>query len=262
MNEYPKHLIDSHFHLLSMKRKGFNLPDILFAMQQVDMQGIDVGLDAKDLGQRSELFKEYPFIRLASGIGPWGTDESEGSLDKQIRELELQLATYEVVAIGEIGLDNYHTYGGAEKQERLLEAQLDIAKNLNKPVIFHNREADEQFITLFNRRIFSTRGIMHCFQGSKELAFLAVDKGFYLSFAGPLTYKANQQMQYIFAHIPVEHILLETDSPYLSPVPVRGKPNSPLNMEHIYRVGALLRGMELDAFIDQIRKNYNQFLGL
>ncbi len=102
---------------------------------------------------------------------------------------------------------------------------------------------------------------MHCFQGSKELALLAVSKGMFISFAGPLTYKANNEMREIFKAIPLEHILLETDSPYLSPTPKRGKTNTPLHMVHIYEAAASLLGLDMDSLIMQMEANFALFLG-
>jgi TatD DNase family protein len=103
-------------------------------------------------------------------------------------------------------------------------------------------------------------GIFHCFQASEELALLAIDRGFFLSFAGNLTYNANKTLQSLFATLPLEHLLLETDSPYLSPNPLRGKPNNPLYIEHLYSYAAHLRGMEVTALIEAVRANFHRFL--
>ncbi|MGH0052398.1 MAG: TatD family hydrolase, partial [Sphaerochaetaceae bacterium] len=254
------YMIDSHFHLLSIEKKDIALTPLLEAMQQWRMEGIDIGLDAGDLTERSKRFASFPFVHLSGGIGPWGVEEGAPSMERQLTTLVNQLEANPVVAIGEIGLDNHWNYGSKQQQEALLEAQIELAESRNLPVIFHNREADEQFTSLLRRREFSRRGIFHCYQGSKELAKLAIHKGFYLSFAGPLTYKANKEMQDLFIHLPLECILMETDSPYLSPNPMRGKPNTPLNMEYIYRWGAELRGMEPSALIEQVRSNFHRFL--
>ncbi len=224
------------------------------------MEGIDIGTDADDLTPRSELVKKFPFVKLSAGIGPWGLREGTIGWEKQVEILSDQLDTHKVVAIGEIGLDNHWDYGTKESQEALLEAQIELANNRNLPVIFHDREADDQFIRLLRKHSFAKRSIFHCFQGSEELAKLAIHKDFFISFAGPLTYKANKNMQEIFANIPIEHILLETDSPYLSPNPMRGKSNTPLNMQYIYRYAAELRNMELDDLILQVRTNFQTFL--
>lgn len=251
------HLIDSHFHLRSMQRKGIDVESILASMQELSMEGIEIGLDCGDLAERTAMLEPYPFIKLSAGIGPWGAQDS---LDEQLAVLENQLLKNEVVAIGEIGLDNYHKYGTVENQQYLLARQIELANRLGKPVIFHNREADSQFISLLGRTTFAKRGIFHCYQGGGELARLAIEQGFYLSFAGPLTYKANKGMQDLFASLPIEHILLETDSPYLSPNPVRGKANTPLFMHHIYACAAQLRSISLEAMVLQVRANFHAFL--
>ncbi len=194
-----------------------------------------------------------------------GVKEGEMPVETQLETLQKQLEGNNAVAIGEIGLDNHWDYGTKTAQEGLLLSQIDIAEQRNlPPVIFHNREADEQFITLLRSRGFSRQGVFHCFQGgSEELAKLAIHKGFFLSFAGPLTYKANRAMQELFIQMPLERILLETDSPpYLSPNPMRGRVNTPpLHMEHIYRFGAELRGgIELTELIQQVQSNFHAFL--
>lgn len=260
MQEIPKGLIDSHFHLLSMQRKGFAIHSVLSEMAQAGMRGMEIGLDCDDLAERTALFAKYPFIQLSAGIGPWGTADDKPSVDSQVLKLAGQLSKHSACAIGEIGLDNYWKYGTPEKQMHLLQLQLDLSQEHGLPVIFHNREADEQFEALFKTYSFAKRGILHCFQGSEALAMLAVEKGFYLSFAGPLTYKANARMQDIFSKVPLENLLLETDSPYLSPVPMRGKPNTPMHVHFIYEAAARLRNIKDETLIDQIGRNYQTFL--
>ena len=260
MQTLPLHMIDSHFHLLSIERKGIEVDSLLNTMQEHSMEGIDIGLEADDLTARAKRFASYPFVYLSGGIGPWGVKEGEPSVEIQLETLQKQLEENNAVAIGEIGLDNHWDYGTKIAQEGLLLSQIEIAEQRNLPVIFHNREADEQFITLLRSRGFSRQGVFHCFQGSEELAKLAIHKGFFLSFAGPLTYKANRTMQELFKQMPPERILLETDSPYLSPNPMRGRVNTPLNMEHIYRFAAELRGIELTDLIQQVKTNFHSFL--
>lgn len=258
MHKLNPHLVDSHFHLLSIQRKGIDIETLLASMQEASVEGIDVGLDCDDLAVRTKLLAPYPLIHLSAGIGPWGAVDS---LDEQLAKLESQLAHNKVVAIGEIGLDNYHKYGTVENQEYLVGRQIELANRIGRPVIFHNREADNQFISLLGRTTFAKRGIFHCYQGGTQLAHLAIERGFYLSFAGPLTYKANKAMQDLFVSLPLEHLLLETDSPYLSPNPVRGTVNTPLSMQHIYACAAQLRGLALEALIEQIRANFHTFVG-
>lgn len=253
-------MIDSHFHLLSMEKKGMDLASILQRMEELSMEGIEIGLDADDLALRTARFKGYPFIHLSAGIGPWGVQEGMPPIQEQLAEFESQLSRNKVVAIGEIGLDNHHAYGTRQSQTQFMMAQLELARQYEKPVIFHNREADDQFLSLLGEQSFPQQGIFHCFQGSGELASLAIKQGFFLSFAGNLTYGANKTLQDLFKTLPLEHLLLETDSPYLSPIPLRGRPNSPLHLEHLYRFAAALRGMEVEALIDAVRGNFHRFL--
>ncbi|MEA4861049.1 MAG: TatD family hydrolase [Sphaerochaeta sp.] len=259
-NPYYQNMIDSHFHLLSMEKKGLDITRILQDMDALGMEGLEIGLDADDLGLRSGRFKAYPFIHLSAGIGPWGVKDGMPTIQEQLSELDSQLTRHKVAAIGEIGLDNHHAYGTVHAQEELMRAQMELARHYGKPVIFHNREADAQFLSLLGEQPFPQMGIFHCFQASEELALLAIDRGFFLSFAGNLTYNANKTLQSLFATLPLEHLLLETDSPYLSPNPLRGKPNNPLYIEHLYSYAAHLRGMEVTALIEAVRANFHRFL--
>ncbi len=260
MDTTYSHLIDSHFHLRAIERKGVDLSSLLDAMEREGMHGIDVGLECDDLSERIERFGRWKHIRFAAGIGPWGVGDGQSPMEQQVERLVCQLDGGGAVAIGEIGLDNHWQYGSPTLQERLLLIQMDLAEERNLPVIIHNREADDQFITILSHRSFSRRGIFHCYQGGEELAHLAIEKGFFISFAGPLTYKANGRMQELFAALPLSAILLETDSPYLSPVPLRGRTNTPCSMIHIYRQAAQLRGMELESLAEAIWENYHSFL--
>ncbi len=256
---YPP-LIDTHFHLRSMERKGLDVAALLSEMERLGMQGIDVGIEGDDLGERIERFGRWANIRFAAGIGPWGVGDGQRPVAEQLEALMHQLDVGNAVAIGEIGLDNHWKYGTRERQEELLLLQMDAAEERGLPIIIHNREADEQFVRILSGRTLSRRGIFHSYQGGEALARLAIERGFFLSFAGPLTYKANRGMQELFSALPLSSILLETDSPYLSPVPLRGETNTPLSMIHIYRFAARLRGMEEGAFISAVAGNYQRFL--
>jgi len=261
MKHIPPHLIDSHFHLLAMQKKGVDIVALLCEMHAHAMQGIDIGVEADDLAKRSALLSAYPSIHMSAGIGPWGVASDQKPVSDQLENLSASLVQHKVCAIGEIGLDNHWGFGTKKSQQDLFVAQMDIAEESGLPIIIHSREADDEMATVLRSRTFTRRGIMHCFQGSKELALLAVSKGMFISFAGPLTYKANNAMREIFRSTPLEHILLETDSPYLSPVPCRGKTNTPLYMQHIYEFASSLLEMSTEDLIVQIEANFSAFLG-
>ena len=254
-------MIDSHFHLLAMQKKGVDIVGLLAEMQAHSMQGIDIGVQADDLTVRSALLSAYPSIHMSAGIGPWGVASGQSPVLDQLEVLSASLDMHKVCAIGEIGLDNHWDYGTKQGQQDLFVAQMDMAQDRQLPIIIHSRDADTEMAALLQSRTFTRRGIMHCFQGSQELALLAVSKGMFISFAGPLTYKANTSMRDIFKSVPLEHILLETDSPYLSPVPRRGNTNTPLHMVHIYEFASSLLGMSTEDLILQMKSNFSAFLG-
>ncbi len=260
MKQIPLHLIDSHFHLLAMQKKGVDITALLNEMQDLSMQALDIGTDFDDLAQRSALLSAYPSIHMSAGIGPWGVASGQIPIRQQLDGLCASLDQGKVCAIGEIGLDNHWAYGTKQSQSELFVSQMDIAAQRDLPIIIHSRESDDEISALLQGRTFGRRGIMHCFQGSRELALLAVSKGMFISFAGPLTYKANNEMRDVFKAIPLDHILLETDSPYLSPVPCRGRVNTPLHMVHIYEYAASLLEMDMEDLIVQMQSNFSALL--
>ena len=148
-------------------------------MKERDYRGIEIGLHGNDLAQRIELVGEYPNLHFATGLGPWAATWEDWKLKEALSIVQADLSRYDVLAVGEIGLDNYWDYGTKERQEEIFLAQAEFGK----PIIIHNREADQQFITLLKDQSFAAGGIFHCFSGSAELADLALEKGFYLSFA-------------------------------------------------------------------------------
>ncbi|MFA5698886.1 MAG: TatD family hydrolase [Sphaerochaeta sp.] len=248
-------LVDSHFHLLAIEAKGIDSINLLATMADLGYSGIDIGLDGNDLAARIELAGNNPAIHYATGLGPWAADWEDWKIKEALRIIKEDLGRYRVLAVGEIGLDNYWNYGTKERQEALFLAQV----NLGKPIIIHNREADEQFIRLLSEHTFPFGGIFHCFSGSEALAHLALEKGFYLSFAGSLTYKGSDNLKAILKTMPKERILLETDSPYLAPVPMRGKKNIPLYIEHLYRFVAQELTLDVDELISLVNSNFQRF---
>ena len=243
-----------------MQKKEIESIKLLEEMKLLSMTGIDVGVDCDDLKERALLTQSYPFIHLSAGIGPWGVGDDNPPIQEQLDTLTSLLDCHTVCAIGEIGLDNYWKYGTKELQEQLFTCQIDIAQERKLPIIIHNREADEQTFQILEQYSFKKRGILHCFQGTQELADLAVKKGFFISFAGNLTYKNNQKIRDILTSVPLDHLLLETDSPYLTPVPMRGKPNTPLNMIHIYEMASSLKAISVESLVLQMQTNFQSFL--
>jgi len=246
---------DSHFHILCLKEKGMDCQAILSEMDTEGMEGIDIGTVMDDLPQRRELLKGHDAYALSAGIGPWGVGQSVETLAQMI------LRYGPVCAIGEIGLDNHwKDYAGEKEQEALLLRQVELAADMNLPTILHIREADQQIQNILKNHHFPLMGIMHCFEGNEETCRLALDKGFYLSFSGAITYKGNEWMEKLIRMVPDDRLLAETDSPYLAPVPLRGKRNTPLNISYTYERLASVRRTDVRELATQTKANLHAFV--
>ncbi len=266
-------IVDSHFNTESMLERGmdpFSVYDELFS--QGFGGGIDIGCTHNDLPHRQDLLRPYPGILLAAAMGPWEAGASEtkppepefeynmakgiDQIGSELEMLKSNIKTFKPAFIGEIGLDYYWDYGTHEKQHLIFETQLRWAQELSLAVIIHDRDADDDMVETLGRLSPSKGGIIHCFDGCERLMDAALDRGFYISFAGNLTYMRNTQLRDMLKKVPSDRLLLETDSPYLSPVPMRGKPNCPAYVIHTYRCAAETLGIEMSALAEQITQNY------
>ena len=161
-----------------------------------------------------------------------------------------------VIAIGETGLDYHYDNSPREQQQEGLRMHLRLAAELKKPVVLHCREACASLLTILREEgNLPAGGVIHCFSGTMEDAAEFLEMGYYLSFAGPLTFKKNDELRQIFSDLPEDRILLETDSPYLSPLPFRGKRNEPAYIPFVYEKAAEVRGMSLNAMALLVRRN-------
>ena len=206
-----------------------------------------------------ELAERYDHVYAAVGFHPSDADAfTEDSLD-QLR----QLARHpKVRAIGEIGLDYYWTdYAGHDRQKEVLRQQLALAQELDLPVIFHDREAHGDSLAVV-KEFPGVRGVFHCYSGSVEMARELLRRGWYLGFDGPITYKNAAKAPEVIAACPVERILLETDSPYLAPVPNRGKRNDSRNLPFIAARVAQIKGMTTDQVAEVTLQNGKKLFDL
>ena len=197
---------------------------------------VDPGCDAESSRRALALAETYPFVYAAVGFHPEELKSYSGSLET-IRALA---AHEKCVAIGEIGLDYYWDDSRKDEQKALFRAQLELALELNKPVIVHDREAHGDCLEIVSDYP-ALRGVFHCYSGSAETARELIKRGWYLGFDGPVTYKNNRRAAEVLAVCPLERLLLETDSPYLSPVPMRGRRNDSRNLRYVAdKIGELL----------------------
>ncbi len=179
--------------------------------------------------------------------------------------IKLANSSEKVIAWGEIGLDFYYDYSPREIQKEVFIRQLRIARELNLPVIIHSRDADDETISILTQecRDSSFRGgIMHCFGGTPEMARTLMDIGFLISFAGNVTFKKAENLREAAKIVPLERLLIETDCPFLSPVPMRGKRNEPSFVKHTAKFLAELYGIELSDLAHQTTKNFYSFFHL
>jgi TatD DNase family protein len=165
-----------------------------------------------------------------------------------------------MVGIGETGLDYHYTAESADIQKTSLKIHIEAARETNLPLIIHSRAADEDMAAIlkdeFNNGHYKC--VMHCFSSSLGLAKLSLELGFYLSMSGIITFKKSEDLRSIFKLVPVDQLLVETDSPYLSPVPFRGKRNEPSYTAHTAEMGASIYGLDYETFANQTTKNFNK----
>lgn len=217
---------DSHFHASEMARKGMDVQKLLGEAIVSGMKWlVDVGVTEDDFEERSLLAKEFPGLFLACGIHP---SYSGGDVAERMSRIEKQLSEEKVVAVGETGLDFYRNDRDTIKVQReFLLAHIDLAVKYSLPLIIHSRNASEELLSVMKEITLPAGGVMHCFSGDVSLIDPFLEKGFYFSFAGNLTFKNAQELRDSVKKIPKERLLIETDAPFLSPEPHRGRPSHP-----------------------------------
>lgn len=216
---------DTHCHIL--KEYYENIEEIIDrAKKNGIMKMIVNGIDRKSNEEVLELQKKYDCIYAAIGFHPENISDFQ---ENDLQQIENNISS--IVAIGEIGLDYHYEPCDKEAQQNLFESQLQLAEKYHKPVIIHSRDATQDTINILKRHPKVT-GCLHCFSGSLETAKIYVSMGFKLGFGGVITFK-NAKLKEIIKAVPLDTLLLETDSPYLSPEPKRGTKNEPANIRHI-----------------------------
>ena len=242
-------LIDSHCHLLSSEYIDVN-EEIKKAIASGVERIIINGIDVKSSIEAVELSKKYKEVYAAVGIGPENVYDVTESDVKKIEDISLN---EKVVAIGEIGLDYYWTKENKDAQIKILKSMLKIAKKRKLPVIVHNREATDDIYSYLKE--YNVTGIMHCFSGSVETANRFIKLGFLIGIGGVVTFKNAKKIKDVVKNIALEAISLETDSPYLTPEPYRGKKNNPDKLPFIVSEIAKLKGVTNADVIKQTGTN-------
>lgn len=236
-------LIDTHCHVL--KEEYDNVDDIITSAKKNGVQKLIInGYDLKTSMEAIEIASKYDYVYAAIGIGPENVDNYN---DELIDELEKLITHKKVVAVGEIGLDFYWTKKNACLQEEVFKKQVSLAKKYNLPVIVHSRNAIKKVYDIVKAG--GVTGIIHCYSGSLEMAKEFIKIGFLLGIGGVVTFKNADKLKNVVKQIDLSSIVLETDSPYLSPEPYRGRKNVPANIRFVALKIAELKGVNLDDVI-------------
>lgn len=220
---------------------------------------LNPGCDVESSRKAVTYAAAYPHVYAAVGIHP---ENCGGCTADDLAVIRALAQQPKVVAIGEIGLDYYWEQNPPrEWQQEVFRAQLALAQELSLPVIVHDRDAHADSLAIV-KEFPDVRGVFHCYSGSAEIAQELIARGWYLGFDGPLTYKNAKKTVEVARIVPLERVLLETDSPYMSPVPVRGTRNDSRNVFHIAAKFAELRGMEVDEVIALTSENGKRLFGI
>ena len=245
-------IFDSHAHYDS-SQFDTDRDELLTAMSENGIQTIvNVGAAWDALPITLDLAKKYPFVYAALGLHPNDVEDLDEDKMEQLKQMCLQ---EKVVAVGEIGLDYYWDNVPADVQKKWFIRQLELAKELDLPVIIHSRDAAEDTLNIMKRYDGKLRGVIHCFSYSKEMAREYVKMGFYIGIGGVVTFKNGKKTKAVVSDIPMDRILLETDCPYLAPEPYRGKRNSSLYLPEIAQTIAEIKGMTYEEVVNQTREN-------
>jgi TatD DNase family protein len=244
-------VIDTHAHLDASAEPA----DVLVerAREAGVMRIVSVGTHEASWRESTAIAERHDGVVVALGIHP------HNAADGDVAALRGALAHPKAVAVGETGLDYYRDYAPRDAQRRVFDAQLELAAELDKPVIIHTRAADED--TLAGLDGFAGTVVLHCFS-SLPLLEPALEHGWYVSFAGNVTYKNAHDLRSAAFAVPAERLLAETDSPYLTPVPNRGKPNEPANVVHTVAALAHARNADAAELAAQIEENATRCFGL
>ncbi|PJE79923.1 putative metal-dependent hydrolase YcfH [invertebrate metagenome] len=254
--------IDSHCHLthLDLKKYDGQLDGVIHAARAAGVHNmLCVSVDISNAEAVTQLAREYEDVYAAVGIHP--LDCQPG--DQNLARLEELLGEPKVVALGEIGLDYHYSPDNKSLQKSVFAEQLELAKEQEKPVIVHTREARKDTLELI--RIHGCRqsaGVLHCFTESWEMAKAAMDMNYCISFSGIVTFKNAEDIRDVVRKMPLDRLLIETDSPYLAPVPFRGKPNEPAYVVEVGRFIAELKGVTVDQLSTQVEMNFNRLFKL
>lgn len=246
-------IFDTHAHYDDDAFEG-DREQLLENLKNSGIEGVvNVGASIQTTKNTLELIKKYPFVYGAVGVHPNETAELNEDLLDWLKNVS---RTEKVVAIGEIGLDYYWDEPDREIQKHWFVRQMDVAREAGLPVIIHSRDAAADTLDLMKaQNARDLGGVIHCFSYGKEMAREYLDMGFYLGIGGVLTFPNAKKLKEVVEYMPMEQLVLETDCPYLSPVPNRGKRNSSLNLPYVVEAISQMKGISAEEVIEITNRN-------
>lgn len=250
-------MFDTHAHIDDEK---FDLDREAVISSYLENGGtflVNASSDLKSSYSSIALAEKYDFIYAAVGVHPHETDKMT---DETLEEIAKLWQHKKCVAIGEIGLDFYYDFSDRDTQRFWFQKQLELAKELDAPVVIHDRDAHAECLEAVKKA--GVRGVFHCFAGSWEMAEELLKIGFYISFTGAVTFKNARKAVEVAAKAPIDRIMIETDCPYLSPEPLRGRRNEPSNVVWTARKIAEIRGESPEFIIRQTEENGKRLFGI
>lgn len=247
--------IDSHCHLdkLDYEKNHHDIADVITKAKANGVSHfLNVCVTLDEFPPMLEAIVPFPEIFASCGVHPL---DLKGAVDSaRLRELA---SHPRVVAIGETGLDYYYSKDTVALQHASFRTHIQVAKDLQKPLIIHTRDAREDTINILREEHAELcGGVLHCFTETLEMAEAAMDLGFYISISGIVTFKQAKELKDVVHALPLERLLIETDSPYLAPVPFRGKENQPAYVKHVAEYIAQLKGISVEEVAQQTSKNF------
>lgn len=252
-------LVDSHCHL-NFEELRDRLPAVLRAMAQADVgMALCISVTLESFPEVFALARDHENLFASVGVHPDYPEAATVSVDELVR----LAARPKVVAIGETGLDYYRLKGDMEWQRERFRAHIRAARECGKPLVIHTRAAAEDTLRIMREeRAQDVGGVMHCFTESVEVARAAMALDFHISFSGIVTFKNGEAVREVVREVPLDRLLVETDSPYLAPVPMRGKPNEPAFVRYTAAKVAELKGVSAEELARRTSNNFFRLFGI
>ena len=251
-------IVDSHCHL-DFKDFNSDLDKVVRSANQANVKHmLSISVNMEDFDQVYKVTSSFKNIYCTTGIHPNNVPKSSLNKNLLFDQLSKNLKKHKVIGVGETGLDFFRNEDNKNNQIEFFDIHLETSGLMNYPTIVHTRNADKDTVECINKAVnkFSTKGLIHCFTSTKDLAKKVLNKGFYISFSGIITFKKVHDLIDVVKYVPLDRILVETDAPYLAPVPFRGKRNEPSFITHTLKKIAEIKNKDINEMAKITTNNF------